>query len=195
MHRLKVGALAEARQTSFPRYREIMPPPRGESRQRARTAYAMAAVFGSMPLASRIFLGAWDFEGAGVVAVLCLIAGVYFHIASRRFAAIPDPARMLERAGELAVAGRDRNSVAVLTETIRLSPQLWQAYQYRGELYLRQSNLPAALEDFTAAIRLAPREPHLYLLRAQTYDLMGDAVGAQQDRDLAGAPPLIESES
>ena len=58
-----------------------MPPPRGESRQRARTAYAMAAVYGSMPLASRIFLGAWDFEGAGALAALCLIAGVYFHLA------------------------------------------------------------------------------------------------------------------
>ena len=168
-----------------------MPPSRGESRQRARTAYAMAAVFGSMPLASRIFLGAWDFEGAGALAALCLIAGVYFHLASRRFAAIPDPASLLERAGELAVAGRERRSVAVLTETIRLSPQLWQAYQYRGELYLRQPNLPAALEDFSAAIRLAPREPHLYLLRAQTYELLGDEPAAQQDRALAAAPPLI----
>jgi tetratricopeptide (TPR) repeat protein len=156
----------------------------------------MAAVFGSMPLASRIFLGAWDFEGAGALAAICLIAGVYFHIASRRFAAIPDPASLLERAGEHAFAGRDRRSLAVLTETIRLSPQLWQAYQYRGELYLRQPDLQAALADFSAAIRLAPNEPHLYLLRAQTYDFLGDESAAQQDRDavamIAGVPPIIE---
>ena len=135
------------------RYRKIMPKSKGASfrqaRQRARTAYAMAGVFGSMPVASRIFLGAWDFEGAGALAALCLIAGVYFHLASRRFAALPDPASLLERAGEHAMAGRDRRSLAVLTETIRLSPQLWQAYQYRGELYLRQPDLPAALEDFS----------------------------------------------
>ncbi len=83
----------------------------------------------------------------------------------------------------------------MLTETIRLSPQLWQAYQYRGELYLRQSNLQAALDDFSAAIRLAPREPHLYLLRAQTYDLLGDEAAARQDRDavaaLAGATTIL----
>ena len=176
-----------------------MPPSKGESlrqaRQRTRTAFAMAAVFGSMPLASRIFLGAWDFEGAGALAALCLIAAIYFHLASRRFAGLPDPASLLERAGEHAMAGRDRRSLAVLTETIRLSPHLWQAYQYRAELYLRQPDLPDALEDLNTAIRLAPREPHLYLVRAQVHTLLGDEAAAQRDRDfmasLDGSAPLI----
>src|ERR1039458_9037943 len=52
----------------------------------------MAVVFGSLPLASRIFLGGWGFDGAAEIGCVCLLAGVYFHIVSRRFPAVPDPA-------------------------------------------------------------------------------------------------------
>src|ERR1017187_8115693 len=123
----------------------------------------MALVFGSLPLASRIFLGGWGLDGAAQIGCLCLLAGIYFHIVSRRFPAVPDPATILERAGERASAGRSDQAIALLTEGIRLSPQLWQAFQYRGELYLRQgAHEQAALQDFSEAIRLAPQEPHLY---------------------------------
>jgi Flp pilus assembly protein TadD len=154
----------------------------------------MAAVFGSLPLASWIFLGGWGFDGAAEIACLCLIAGGYFHIVSRRFPAIPDPATTLERAGERASEGRSEQAIALLTEEIRLSPQLWQAYQYRGELYLQQGGqVEAALRDFSEAIRLAPREPHLYGLRAYVYSLLGDEASARSDYaradELAGASP------
>jgi Flp pilus assembly protein TadD len=154
----------------------------------------MAAVFGSLPLASRIFLGGWGFDGAAEIACLCLIAGGYFHMVSRRFPAIPDPATTLERAGERASEGRSAQAIALLTEEIRLSPQLWQAYQYRGELYLQQGDrVEAALRDFSEAIRLAPREPHLYALRAYVYSLLGDEAAARSDYtradELAGASP------
>ena len=143
----------------------------------------MAAVFGSLPVASRIFLGSWGFDGAAEIACLCLIAGVYFHIVSRRFPAIPDPATIFERAGERVSEGRSDRAIALLTEGIRLSPQVWQAYQYRGQLYLRQgeSQADAALRDFSEAIRLAPQEPHLYALRAQAYDLLGDEPSSRSD--------------
>src|ERR1035438_1112126 len=89
------------------RYRGDMPLPqnRARARQWSRTAFAMAAVFGSLPLASRIFLGGWGFDGAAEIGCLCLIAGAYFHIVSRRFPAVPDPATILERAGERAASG------------------------------------------------------------------------------------------
>ena len=59
---------------------------------------------------------------------------------------------------------------------------MWQAYQYRGELYLRQADLTgAARDDFSAALRLAPGEPHLYVLRGRAYTLLGDDSSAQRD--------------
>jgi len=168
---------------------------RSRARQWSRTAFAMAVVFGSLPLASRIFLGGWGFDGAAEIGCLCLIVGVYFHIVSRRFPGVPDPATILERAGQRASAGRGDQAIALLTEGIRLSPQLWQAFQYRGELYLRQDDqVDAALQDFSEAIRLAPEEPHLYLLRGHVHSLLGDESSARSDyaraAALAGADAL-----
>jgi Flp pilus assembly protein TadD len=71
--------------------------------------------------------------------------------------------------------GRIDRAIALLTKTIRQSPKFWQAYQYRGELYLRAGNAALATQDFAEAIRLAPGEPHLYLLREQAYSLLGDS--------------------
>jgi tetratricopeptide (TPR) repeat protein len=165
-----------------------LPQNRARARQWSRTAFAMAAVFGSLPLASRILLGGWGFDGAAEIGCLCLIAGAYFHIVSRRFPVVPDPATMLERAGERAASGRPDRAIALLTEGIRLSPQLWQAFQYRGELYLLQGEqAEAALQDFSEAIRLAPRERHLYLLRGRAYSLLGDESSAQSDFACAAA--------
>jgi Flp pilus assembly protein TadD len=148
----------------------------------------MAVVFGSLPLASRIFLGEWGFDGAAEIGCLFLLVGAYFQIVSRRFPAVPDPASILERAGQRASAGRSDRAIALLTEGIRLSPQLWQAFQYRGELYLRQGDqVGAALQDFSEAIRLAPREPHLYLLRGHVYSLLGDEPSARSDHLTAAA--------
>jgi cytochrome c-type biogenesis protein CcmH/NrfG len=134
-------------------------------------AWAMALLFASMPAASKLFLGVWGFDGAAEIAFLCLILGVYFHILGRRrVPAMPDPATMLDRAIQLASSGQVDAAIALLTETIRLSPQLWQAFQYRGELYLRQQSFDAALQDLDEAIRLAPEEPHLYILRGQAHN-------------------------
>jgi tetratricopeptide (TPR) repeat protein len=154
----------------------------------------MAIVFGSLPLASRIFLGGWGFDGAAEIGCLCLVMGAYFHLVSRRFPSVPDPATILERAGQHASMGRGDEAIALLTEGIRLSPQLWQAYQYRGELYLRQGNQDAAaLRDFSEAIRLAPQEPHLYALRGRVYSLLGDESSSRSDyaraAGLAGTNP------
>ena len=159
----------------------------------------MAVVFGSLPLASRIFLGGWGFDGAAEIGCLCLLVGVYFYIVSRRFPGVPDPATILERAGQQASEGRGDRAIALLTEGIRLSPQLWQAFQYRGELYLRQGDqVDAALEDFSEAIRLAPGEAHLYLLRGHVHRLLGDESSSRSDYAQAAAlagegPPTAEN--
>jgi tetratricopeptide (TPR) repeat protein len=135
-----------------------------DARQWSRAAWALALLFGSLPLVGRLVLGSWEFVSAGEIASLLLLAGAYFHVRSRRFATRPDPATLLEHANRLAAGGRSDRALAVLTKTIGQSPKLWQAYQYRGELRLRLGDRLLAAEDFSDAIRLAPEEPHLHLL-------------------------------
>jgi cytochrome c-type biogenesis protein CcmH/NrfG len=112
----------------------------------------------------RLVLGSWEFISAGEIACLLLLPGIYFHLRSRRYATRPDPATLLDQASRLAAGGRPDRALAVLTRTIRQSPKLWQAYQYRGELRLRLGDCARAAEDFSDAIRLAPDEPHLHVL-------------------------------
>ena len=147
----------------------------------------MALLFASLPVACRVFVGSWGFEGAFEVSCLCLVLGTYLHLLSRRsLHAIPDAATLLDQAIRLAIEGRTDRAILLLTEAIRLSPRLWQAFQYRGELYLLQpETVDSGLEDFTEAIRLAPEEPHLYVLRGQAHRLMGDEVSARDDCETA----------
>jgi cytochrome c-type biogenesis protein CcmH/NrfG len=139
-----------------------------DERQWSRTAWALALVFGSFPIAGRIVLGDWEFAGAAEIACLLAMAGTYLHLRSRRrHATKPDPATLLDHAGQLAASDRMDRAVALLTRTIRQNPKLWQAYQYRGELHLRMGETALAARDFSEAIRLAPGEPHLHVLQAQ----------------------------
>jgi cytochrome c-type biogenesis protein CcmH/NrfG len=135
-----------------------------DARQWSRAAWALAVLFGSLPVAGRLVLGSWEFVSAGEIACFLLLTGLYFHVRSRRYATKPDPATLLDQANRLAASGRPDRALAVLTKTIRQSPKLWQAYQYRGELRLRLGDRLLAAEDFADAIRLAPDEPHLHVL-------------------------------
>jgi len=138
------------------------------ARQWSRAAWALSILFASLPVSSRVFLGVWGFESAGGVAGLFLVAGTYLHILARRaLKAMPYPAEMLDEALALARFGHVDEAIALLTKAIRASPWLWQAYQYRGELYLSQQLPERAAEDFSEAIRLAPEEPHLRVLLEQ----------------------------
>jgi tetratricopeptide (TPR) repeat protein len=144
---------------------------RRRARQWSRAAWALALLFASLPVSSRVFLGVWGFESAAGVAGLFLVAGTYLHILARRaLKAMPDPAEMLDEALALGRIGQTDEAIALLTDAIEVSPWLWQAYQYRGELFLSQQLPERAAEDFSEAIRLAPAEPHLRVLLEQAAD-------------------------
>jgi tetratricopeptide (TPR) repeat protein len=145
---------------------------RGRARQWSRTAFALAVLFGSFPLAGRLFLGEWTFEGATGLAGLWFAIGVYLHIRSRRLKAIPDSAAILDEALQLFSAGDSERAFALLDRAIQESPRFWQAYQYRGEARLQFGEIGAALADFDEAIRLAPEEPQLYELRSRAESLL-----------------------
>jgi cytochrome c-type biogenesis protein CcmH/NrfG len=133
-------------------------------RQWSRAAWALALLFGSLPIVARLVFGTWEFIGAGEMACLLLMAGTYFHVRSRRYVTKADPATLLDQASRLAVNGEIDKAVGLLTRVIRQNPKLWQAYQYRGELRLRIGHFDLAAQDFSKAIRLAPDEPHLRVL-------------------------------
>jgi len=160
---------------------------RSRIEQWRRAAWALAALFGSLPIASRFLLGHWEFSEAAELAFLCLALGAYLEIRGRRrVKALRDDAAALERALTLAAEGRTEDAIAVLTSAVRVSPRLWQAYQYRGQLRLGESDTwSEALSDLNEAIRLAPKESHLYALRSQVYERLGDDSSARRDQQTA----------
>jgi tetratricopeptide (TPR) repeat protein len=139
-----------------------------------------------MPLAGRIILGAWSFQEAAAISVICFAIAAYLHLRSRgRMPVIPDSAAMMDRAFQLSASGSWAKAISLLTKTLRLDTKRWQAFQYRAELRTSQGDYRGALDDISEAIRLAPRERHLYLLRARVYSAMGEAATAQQDYETA----------
>jgi len=181
--------------TRYVRYRENMQASSGEdtvvpfpesrqerARQWRRISWAMAALFGTLPLMSRLFLGSWSFDGALGIAMLFVVLAAYFHLLSHKFRQLPDDATLLERGINHAREGRTDEAIHLFSRAIRLSPRLWQAHQYRGELYLLDPvTAKDALRDFNAAIEIAPAEAHLFTLRARANALLGDGGAARRD--------------
>jgi Flp pilus assembly protein TadD len=159
---------------------------RSRARQWSRSAWALAALFASLPVAGRLLLGTWGFEGSTALACLCLILGTYLHFVARRSApALSDPAAMLDEAMQRVAAGQTKQAMRMLTRAIRLSPRFWQALQWRGQLFLAMGDSDAALADLSGAIAIAPGEPQLYNLRGRAFAAAGDQEAAQRDYQTA----------
>ena len=145
---------------------------RARTRRWSRTAFALAALFASFPIAGRLILGEWAFEGAGGIAGLWLIVGAYLYVLVQRMPKVEDGAALLDEAIHLASSGDPQRAAKVLDRAIEENPWLWQAYQYRGELRLAEGNPEKAIEDFEKAIEIAPAEPHLYELRSRAEEML-----------------------
>src|SRR5581483_11985389 len=105
------------------------------ARQWSRAALALAFVFASLPLASRLILGSWGFDNAPGIGCLFLVASAYLYFAGRvRRPPIPDSATILDEAIRVASSGETDRAIALLDESFRLNPHLWQAREYRGEI-------------------------------------------------------------
>ena len=139
---------------------------RSRLRQWSRSAFALAALFASFPLAARLFLGEPAFDEALGFAGLCIAIGTYLYIRSRRQIHAPDPAALLDEAIRLASVGEHRRARRILDHLIDENPRFWQAFQCRGEVRTLAGEIGDALDDFDEAIRIAPDEPHLRELRA-----------------------------
>ena len=145
---------------------------RGRARQWSRTAFALAALFASFPIAGRLLLGEWTFEGATGLAGLWLAIGVYLHIRSRRMKGDPDPRRYSTKRCNSSRRANPTAPSRCSTVRFRRSPRFWQAYQYRGEARLQFGKVSAALADIDEAIRLAPRGTAAIRLRSRAESLL-----------------------
>ncbi len=157
------------------------------ARRWCRAALSLALLFAGLPLVGMLFLGSWEFDGSLGIACLCLIAAAYFYLAGRpRRPPLPDPSTILEEAIQSAASGEIDRGIQLLDEVLRLNPGLWQAREYRGQMRLVEPEAAeAVLQDFTEAIRLAPQEPHLYVLRSHVFTLIGRDASAQADLETA----------
>ena len=157
------------------------------TRQWFRAALALAFLFASLPLASKLLLGNWGFDGARSIACMCLLAAAYLYFAGRaRRSPLPDSATTLGEAIRLAASGETDRAIALLNEELQLSPHFWQACEYRGQMRLGDPDAAeSALRDFTEAIRLAPDEAHLYILRSHIFTLLGRESSARADLETA----------
>jgi tetratricopeptide (TPR) repeat protein len=170
---------------------DVEPPtdaPAARAHQWYRAALALALIFASLPLAGKLFLGSWRFDGALDIACLCMLAAAYLYFVERdRRRQTPDSSVILDKALQLAARGATGRGLALLDKALRLDPGLWQAWEYRAQIHLGEPHgAEAALEDLTEAIRLAPDEPHLYILRSHVLTLLGQDSSARADLETAG---------
>jgi tetratricopeptide (TPR) repeat protein len=163
---------------------------RTQARRWSRVAFGAAILFFLMAIGGKIVTGDWPFDGSLELSVMCIAVGVVFRVLGmRRFAPLPDPSALLNQAFTVASSGRIDEAIAILNKAIQQNPQLWQALQYRGELYLALQNNTAAARDFAEAIRLAPDERHLHHLHERATSPAGAAL------DCETTPGIRDSEA
>lgn len=72
--------------------------------------------------------------------------------------AVPDRIKaLIARAGAYARSGQPERAIADYDLTLKLDPTLADIFNARGELWRKKGDLPHALADFGAAVRLNPQ--------------------------------------
>jgi hypothetical protein len=131
------------------------------ARQWRHAALALAVLFASLPLMGKLFLNSWRFDGALQIAGLCLFAAGYLYFVGRE-SQPPTP-----------------DLSAISDEAFRL------AASAEAGSFEEPEAAEAALRDLTEAIRLAPGEPHFYILRSRLFALLGHDSAARADLETA----------
>jgi tetratricopeptide (TPR) repeat protein len=93
--------------------------------------------------------------------------------------------RHYEAGVQLRFEGRWTEAIAEFDHSIRLNPELVQAYLYRGFAYYNLGRFQRALPDFDEAIRLDPENHHAYKDRGKVYLYLDAPDLALQDFDEA----------
>lgn len=88
----------------------------------------------------------------------------------------------------LAQAKREadpQTQIKLLTQAVKKSPKLADAYHYRADAHLALGHYKQALEDYSSTIKLRPRDPFRYYARGLAYLNRKQAAQAVADLDQA----------
>lgn len=80
-----------------------------------------------------------------------------------------------------------RDSMSLLNNTLAQFPKAYTALNCRGDLFMEQGNLPAALNDFDQAVRINPHNDRAFANRGRARAMAGNIEGALSDLDRAVA--------
>jgi tetratricopeptide (TPR) repeat protein len=87
----------------------------------------------------------------------------------------------INRGVEFGQMGNLHQSIASLTEAIRLAPRNPDGYFNRGVVYFQQGDFERAIEDFSNVIQLSPADEEAYYWRATSYEQSGHPREATDD--------------
>uniref|UniRef100_A0A8C4JN96 Uncharacterized protein n=1 Tax=Dromaius novaehollandiae TaxID=8790 RepID=A0A8C4JN96_DRONO len=82
-------------------------------------------------------------------------------------------------------AGELHKAVDLLTDAIRLNPQLAILYVNRASIYVKLQKPKAAIRDCDKAIKINPDSPQPYQWRGKAFQLLGRWHKAARDLELA----------
>ena len=119
----------------------------------------------------------FNLSGAGKYFYTALMAGGLLALAANSPSFANDENNCIGSDNDSALAACDR--------AIRRNPHNWRSLLSRGEIYLFRADYKRAIDDFTIAIKLAPKEFFPVHRRGLSYLRMGDYDRAIADYDRA----------
>jgi tetratricopeptide (TPR) repeat protein len=80
---------------------------------------------------------------------------------------------------------REEEALELLIRSRDLSPDHPTAYANLGKIYLKHKDLKSAMESFQAVVEINPYNPEAHLGLAETYEISGDRLKTQKEREIA----------
>jgi len=104
----------------------------------------------------------------------------------RALAENPNSVPVLNKLSSVLIGlDQEKEAQELLIRARDLSPDHPTVYAYLGKIYLKQKDLKSAMESFQTVIQINPFNPEAHLGLAEAYDISGDKMDAQKEREVA----------